>query len=187
MNVGVKCSALLDMWYPGQLGGRALAQLLFGDVSPSGKLPVTFYKSADLLPDIRDYSMKNRTYRYCAPDNVLYPFGYGLSYAEFTLTQPEFTESSVSVSVANKSGFYAEDVVQLYIRGYSEYDVPNGALCGFERIGLAPGENRVVTLDIPPEAFDTVLPDGSRRRCGTHFTLKVKDGTGTDVSGEIML
>lgn len=187
VNVGVKCSALLDMWYPGQLGGRALAQLLFGDVSPSGKLPVTFYKSADLLPYIHDYSMKNRTYRYCTPDNVLYPFGYGLSYAEFTLTLPEFTESSVSVSVTNKSGFYAEDVVQLYIRGYSEYDVPNGALCGFERIGLAPGESRRVTLDIPPEAFDTVLPDGSRRRCGTRFTLTVKDGTGTDVSGEIML
>lgn len=187
VNVGVECNALLDMWYPGQLGGRALAQLLFGDVSPSGKLPVTFYRSADLLPDIRDYSMKNRTYRYCTPDNVLYPFGYGLSYAEFTLSQPEFAADSVCVTVANNSGFYAEDVVQLYVRGYSEYDVPNGALCGFERIGLAPGESRRVTVDIPPEAFETVLPDGSRKRCGARFTLTVSDGTGTDVSGEIML
>lgn len=187
VNVGVKCSALLDMWYPGQMGGKALAQLLFGDVSPSGKLPVTFYKSADLLPDIRDYSMKDRTYRYCAPDNMLYPFGYGLSYAGFTLSQPEFTESTASVTIANGSGFYAEDVVQLYIRGYSECDVPNGSLCGFARVGLAPGESRRITLDIPPEAFSTVLPDGSRKRCGTRFAMSLRDGTGTDVTGEIKL
>lgn len=187
VNVGVKCSALLDMWYPGQMGGRALAQLLFGDVSPSGKLPVTFYKSAELLPDIRDYSMQGRTYRYCAPENVLYPFGYGLSYAKFTLSQPEFTQKTVSVTLANGSGFYAEDVLQLYIRGDSEYDVPNGSLCGFSRVGLAPGESRRITLEIPAEAFDTVFPDGSRKRVGTHYILAVKDGTGTDVAGEIKL
>lgn len=187
VNVGVKCSALLDMWYPGQMGGRALAQLLFGDVSPSGKLPVTFYKSAELLPDIRDYSMRGRTYRYCAPENVLYPFGYGLSYAKFTLSQPEFTQKTVSVTLANGSGFYAEDVLQLYIRGDSEYDVPNGSLCGFSRVGLAPGESRRITLEIPAEAFDTVFPDGSRKRVGTHYILTVKDGTGTDVAGEIKL
>lgn len=187
VNVGVKCSALLDMWYPGQMGGRALAQLLFGDVSPSGKLPVTFYKSAELLPDIRDYSMQGRTYRYCTPENVLYPFGYGLSYAKFTLSQPEFTQKTVSVTLANGSGFYAEDVLQLYIRGDSEYDVPNGSLCGFSRVGLAPGESRRITLEIPAEAFDTVFPDGSRKRVGTHYILTVKDGTGTDVAGEIKL
>ena len=187
VNVGVKCSALLDMWDPGQMGGRALAQLLFGDVSPSGKLPVTFYKSAELLPDIRDYSMRGRTYRYCAPENVLYPFGYGLSYAKFTLSQPEFTQKTVSVTLANGSGFYAEDVLQLYIRGDSEYDVPNGSLCGFSRVGLAPGESRRITLEIPAEAFDTVFPDGSRKRVGTHYILTVKDGTGTDVAGEIKL
>lgn len=187
VNVGVKCSALLDMWYPGQMGGRALAQLLFGDVSPSGKLPVTFYKSAELLPDIRDYSMQGRTYRYCAPENVLYPFGYGLSYAKFTLSQPEFTQKTVSVTLANGSGFYAEDVLQLYIRGDSEYDVPNGSLCGFSRVGLAPGESRRITLEIPAEAFDTVFPNGSRKRVGTHYILTVKDGTGTDVTGEIKL
>ena len=187
VNVGVKCSALLDMWYPGQMGGRALAQLLFGDVSPSGKLPGTFYKSAELLPDIRDYSMRGRTYRYCAPENVLYPFGYGLSYAKFTLSQPEFTQKTVSVTLANGSGFYAEDVLQLYIRGDSEYDVPNGSLCGFSRVGLAPGESRRITLEIPAEAFDTVFPDGSRKRVGTHYILTVKDGTGTDVAGEIKL
>lgn len=187
VNVGVKCSALLDMWYPGQMGGRALAQLLFGDVSPSGKLPVTFYKSAELLPDIRDYSMQGRTYRYCAPENVLYPFGYGLSYAKFTLSQPEFTQNTATVTLTNGSGFYAEDVVQLYIRGDSEYDVPNGSLCGFSRVGLAPGESRRITLEIPAEAFDTVFPDGSRKRVGTRYILTVKDGTGTDVAGEIKL
>ena len=187
VNVGVKCSALLDMWYPGQMGGRALAQLLFGDVSPSGKLPVTFYKSAELLPDIRDYSMQGRTYRYCAPENVLYPFGHGLSYAKFSLSQPEFTQNTATVTLTNGSGFYAEDVVQLYIRGDSEYDVPNGSLCGFCRVGLAPGESRRITMEIPAEAFDTVFPDGSRKRVGTRYILTVKDGTGTDVAGEIKL
>lgn len=187
VNVGVKCSALLDMWYPGQMGGRALAQLLFGDVSPSGKLPVTFYKSAELLPDIRDYSMQGRTYRYCTPENVLYPFGHGLSYAKFSLSQPEFTQNTATVTLTNGSGFYAEDVVQLYIRGDSEYDVPNGSLCGFSRVGLAPGESRRITLEIPAEAFDTVFPDGSRKRVGTRYILTVKDGTGTDVAGEIKL
>lgn len=187
VNVGVKCSALLDMWYPGQMGGRALAQLLFGDVSPSGKLPVTFYKSAELLPDIRDYSMQGRTYRYCTPENVLYPFGHGLSYAKFSLSQPEFTQNTATVTLTNGSGFYAEDVVQLYIRGDSEYDVPNGSLCGFCRVGLAPGESRRITLEIPAEAFDTVFPDGSRKRVGTRYILTVKDGTGTDVAGEIKL
>ncbi len=187
VNVGVKCSALLDMWYPGQMGGRALAQLLFGDVSPSGKLPVTFYKSAELLTDIRDYSMQGRTYRYCVPENVLYPFGHGLSYAKFSLSQPEFTQNTATVTLTNGSGFYAEDVLQLYIRGDSEYDVPNGSLCGFCRVGLAPGESRRITLEIPAEAFDTVFPDGSRKRVGTRYILTVKDGTGTDVAGEIKL
>ena len=74
-----------------------------------------------------------------------------------------------------------------YIRGDSEYDVPNGSLCGFCRVGLAPGESRHITLEIPAEAFDTVFPDGSRKRVGTRYILTVKDGTGTDVTGEIKL
>lgn len=182
INVEVKCNALLDMWYPGQMGGRALAKLLFGDVSPSGKLPVTFYKSADLLPDIRDYSMAGRTYRYCTPDNVLYPFGYGLGYSHFALSDPEFCGGELCVTVKNTGGVFAENVVQAYVRGYSQYDVPNGSLCGFERVALAPGESRRVAFAIAPEAFDTVLPDGSRQRSGTQFTFDIRDGAGAECS-----
>lgn len=187
INVEVKCNALLDMWYPGQMGGRALAKLLFGDVSPSGKLPVTFYKSADLLPDIRDYSMAGRTYRYCTPDNVLYPFGYGLGYSHFALSEPEFSGGELRVTVKNTGGVFAENVVQAYVRGYSQYDVPNGSLCGFERVALAPGESRRVAFDIAPEAFDTVLPDGSRQRSGTRFTFDIRDGAGAECSINIEL
>ena len=182
INVEVKCNALLDMWYPGQMGGRALAKLLLGDVSPSGKLPVTFYKSADLLPDIRDYSMAGRTYRYCTPENVLYPFGYGLGYSHFALSDPEFCGGELCVTVKNTGGVFAENVVQAYIRGYSQYDVPNGSLCGFERVALAPGESRRVAFAIAPEAFDTVLPDGSRQRSGTRFTFEIRDGAGAECS-----
>lgn len=182
INVEVKCNALLDMWYPGQMGGRALAKLLFGDVSPSGRLPVTFYKSADLLPDIRDYSMAGRTYRYCTPDNVLYPFGYGLGYSHFALSDPEFCGGELCVTVKNAGGVFAENVVQAYVRGYSQYDVPNGSLCGFERVALAPGESRRVAFAIAPEAFDTVLPDGSRQRSGTRFTFDIRDGAGAECS-----
>lgn len=185
VNVGVKCSALLDMWYPGQLGGRALAQLLFGDVSPSGKLPVTFYRTADLLPDIHDYSMKGRTYRFCTPENVLYRFGYGMSYSAFSLSAPEFTDGRLIVTVTNTGAVYAEDVVQVYIRGYSEQDVPNGSLCGFERVELAPGESRRVTMEIADEAFSTVLEDGSRSFCGSRFTFTVSDGTGAECSLDV--
>ncbi len=185
VNVGVKCSALLDMWYPGQLGGRALAQLLFGDVSPSGKLPVTFYRTADLLPDIHDYGMKGRTYRFCTPENVLYRFGYGMSYSAFSLSAPEFTDGRLIVTVKNTGAVYAEDVVQVYIRGYSEQDVPNGSLCGFERVELAPGESRRVTMEIADDAFSTVLEDGSRSFCGSRFTFTVSDGTGEECSLDV--
>lgn len=171
VNIGVKCSALLDMWYPGQLGGRALARLLFGDVSPSGKLPVTFYRTADSLPDIRDYSMTGRTYRYCAPDNVLYPFGYGLSYADIGFSGMTCTPAAAEVTVTNRSDAAADEVVQLYIRGYSPEDVPNRSLCGFLRVSLQPHESRRVTIPIPAAAYETVLPDGTRAVCGKRFTL----------------
>ncbi len=187
VNVEVKCSALLDMWYPGQLGGRALAKLIFGDVSPSGKLPVTFYKSADLLPDIRDYSMKGRTYRYCTPENVLYPFGRGLSYAEFSFTQADATAEMAAVTIANLSDIPAEDVIQVYVRGFSEEDVPNGSLCGFARVSLRPHEEKRVEIPLPRSAFETVLADGTRKICGTKFEIRISDGAGAELRREITI
>ncbi len=185
VNIGVKCSALLDMWYPGQLGGRALGKLLFGDVSPSGKLPVTFYRSAEGLPDIRDYSMKNRTYRYCGQENVLYPFGYGLSYADIRFTDLTCTAEAAEITAANHSDLPAEEVVQLYIKGYSPEDVPNRSLCGFQRVSLQPGENRRVIIPIPESAFETVRGDGTREVCGSRFTVFM--GANELLSAELQL
>ncbi len=185
VNIGVKCSALLDMWYPGQLGGRALGKLLFGDVSPSGKLPVTFYRSAEGLPDIRDYSMKNRTYRYCGQENVLYPFGYGLSYADIRFTDLTCTAEAAEITAANHSDLPAEEVVQLYIKGYSPEDVPNRSLCGFQRVSLQPGEKRRVIIPIPESAFETVRGDGTREVCGSRFTVFM--GANELLSAELQL
>ena len=177
----------MRFWDPGRLGGRALAKLIFGDVSPSGKLPVTFYKSADLLPDIRDYSMKGRTYRYCTPENVLYPFGRGLSYAEFSFTQADATAEMAAVTIANLSDIPAEDVIQVYVRGFSEEDVPNGSLCGFARVSLRPHEEKRVEIPLPRSAFETVLADGTRKICGTKFEIRISDGAGAELRREITI
>lgn len=171
VNIETDCNALLDMWYPGQRGGRALAKLLFGDASPSGKLPVTFYKSADKLPDIRNYSMRGRTYRYCGEDNVLYPFGFGLSYADIRCEELSCTKDRAELTIANHSDIPAEDVIQLYIKGNSPEDVPNWSLCGFQRVDLSPGESRRISLEIPPSAYETVLQDGTRKVTGSSFTI----------------
>ena len=183
VNVEVKCDALLDMWYPGQLGGRALANLLFGDVSPSGKLPVTFYRTADLLPDIHDYSMKGRTYRYCTDENVLYPFGHGLSYADVRCVNMEIVSGTdVEVTVENRSDIPAEEVVQVYIKGCNEDSVPNRSLCGFQRVRLEPHETKTVRIPVPSAAFQTVLSDGSREVLPGRFTLSA----GIDTASELL-
>ena len=183
VNVEVKCDALLDMWYPGQLGGRALANLLFGDVSPSGKLPVTFYRTADLLPDIHDYSMKGRTYRYCTDENVLYPFGHGLSYADVRCVNMEIVSGTdVEVTVENRSDIPAEEVVQVYIKGCNEDSVPNRSLCGFQRVRLEPHETKAVHIPVPSAAFQTVLSDGSREVLPGRYTLFA----GIDTASELL-
>ena len=183
VNVEVKCDALLDMWYPGQLGGRALANLLFGDVSPSGKLPVTFYRTADLLPDIHDYSMKGRTYRYCTDENVLYPFGHGLSYADVRCVNMEIVSGTdVEVTVENRSDIPAEEVVQVYVKGYRADSVPNRSLCGFQRVRLEPHETKTVRVPVPSAAFQTVLSDGSREVLTGRFTLFA----GIDTASELL-
>lgn len=174
INIECSCDALLDMWYPGQYGGRALAELLFGGRSPSGKLPVTFYKSAEALPDFCDYSMKNRTYRYTEDDNVLYPFGYGLTYCGFVCGDLTYSDGTARLTVTNETGRYgcgAEDVIQLYIKGYDKNDVPNWSLCGFRRVKLEPSESTELAIPVPPSAFETVDENGVRAVRGTHFTL----------------
>ena len=166
-----KANAILQAWYPGQEGGKAVADVLFGKVSPSGKLPVTFYETADLLPEFTDYSMKNRTYRY-AENNVLYPFGFGLTYSDVTVDAASEKDGKVSVTVTNKGGFDVDEVVQLYIRSdESEFEVRNTRLCGFRRVNLAKGESKTVELELDDSAFEVVDNDGRRFIAGGKYTL----------------
>ena len=172
VNIECDCDALLNMWYPGQYGGRALARLLFGDVSPSGRLPITFYRSAEGLPDFTDYSMRGRTYRCCDGENVLYPFGYGLSYQRFSCTGLSYSGGAARLTVTSGSyGQTADAVVQLYIKGYDEDDVPNFSLCGFKRVSLPPDSSAEVEIPLSPSAFDTVDKNGIRSVKGSTFTL----------------
>lgn len=166
-------SAILQVWYPGQLGGRALADILFGSVSPSGKLPVTFYESADALPPFEEYSMQNRTYRY-AQNNVLYPFGFGLTYSRVECKELAYDKATgtATVTVQNTGGRDTGDVVQLYIKDNgSKWAVPNHSLCGFARVTLKAGETAFVQIGVPASAFEAVDGQGRRFVDSNSFTL----------------
>ena len=166
-----KANALVQVWYPGQEGGKALADILFGKTSPSGKLPVTFYETADLLPEFTDYSMKNRTYRY-AENNVLYPFGFGLTYSEVTLDSAEIKGEKVTVTLSNKGDFDVEETAQLYIRSEdSPFEVRNTRLCRFERVALSKGETKTVTFTLDDSLFEVVDESGRRFIPGGKYSL----------------
>ncbi len=154
-------NAQLLAWYPGQAGGTALARILFGEVSPSGKLPVTFYESVDDLPEFTDYSMKNRTYRYYT-GSPLYPFGYGLSYTSFSLEVIEATSQEVKAKVKNNGTMDADAVVEVY----AQTDDPDSALhphlCSFGRVFVKAGEEAIKVLPIDPRAFTVVAESGER-------------------------
>ena len=170
INTESEPDALLHTWYPGSEGGTALAEILFGGISPSGKLPVTFCESAEKLPDFTDYSMRGRTYRF-TDENVLFPFGYGLTYGDVRCTSLEYADGTASVTVANSGSRGTEDVIQLYIKDDSEFAVPNGSLCGFKRVRLAAGETVMVGIPVPERAFTSVNEKGERAVYGTKFTL----------------
>lgn len=162
-----KADAVLCAWYPGALGGKAVAEILFGEVSPSGKLPVTFYKNEalDNMPAFTDYSMAERSYRYYTGE-PLYPFGYGLTYGDTEVTALSADKSQARVTVRN-SGTATEDVIELYIHDEaSEYAPTNPVLCGFLRIKLEKGEEKTVSVPIDPKAF-TVINDEGERICGS--------------------
>lgn len=170
INTETDPDALLHVWYPGSEGGKALAEILFGDISPSAKLPVTFYENTELLPEFTDYSMKNRTYRY-AQNNILYPFGFGLTYSKTECTAVEYRDGKAFVTVENKGSRDTRDVIELYIKDTCEYAVPNHSLCGFERVSLKAGEKKTVEIAVPERAFTAVDNDGSRKVFGSTFTL----------------
>lgn len=170
INTECEPDALIHAWYPGSEGGTALAKILFGDVSPSGKLPVTFYERSEMLPDFTDYSMKNRTYRY-AENNVLYPFGYGLTYSEVVCTSVEYRNGKAIVTAENRGDRKTDEVIEIYVKDYSENAVPNTSLCGFKRVCLESGEKATVEIPVPEKAFTSVSEKGERKRFGSKFTL----------------
>lgn len=171
--------AVLLAWYPGALGGRAVAELLFGKVSPSGKLPVTFYRNEALeeMPDFTDYSMRERTYRYYQGE-PLYPFGYGLTYGACSVLGLRADEGIATVSVRNDGGMDTDEVIEIYLHDEdSPYAPPNPVLCGFRRIHLKAGEEKEVSVQIDPDAF-TVVDDMGVRIHGSG-NLKLFAGFGS--------
>ena len=168
-----RADAILLAWYPGAGGGRAVAELLFGDASPSGKLPVTFYRNAalDELPAFTDYAMTNRTYRYYT-GTPLYPFGYGLSYAQIELTALTADREKAELTVQNFSPFSAQEVIELYLRDGDSADAPvNPILCGFLRVRLEAGEEKRVSIPLDPRAFTVVDAAGERLPGSGNWTL----------------
>ncbi len=147
------CDAILQAWYGGELGGQALAEVLFGDYNPNGKLPITFYKSTDQLPDFLDYTMKNRTYRYFQGD-VLFPFGYGLSYTTFDISNPQYINHQVRVTVRNTGTTDGTEVVQVYLRHTADTEGPLKSLRAYQRVTLKAGEQKTVNIDLPRERFE---------------------------------
>ena len=165
--------AILLGWYPGAGGGKAVAELLFGKESPSGKLPLTFYRNEALseMPAFTDYSMQNRTYRYYAGE-PLYPFGYGLSYGKLELFLEKAERGGATVRVRNGSGRAIEEVVELYLKDVrSPLAPPNPILCGFQRIRLEAGEEKALFVPIREEAFTVVDGKGERIPGGGEWTL----------------
>ena len=157
--------ALLQAWYPGQGGAKALAEVLFGDYNPGGKLPVTFYRSNDDLPDFLDYSMKNRTYRYFT-GKPQYAFGYGLSYTTFKVGKGKMTAKSakatqkgkpfgvVVVPVTNTGNCEGTETVQVYVKRLGDAGAPIKALKGFQKLSLKPGETKRAVIALDSEAFE---------------------------------
>ena len=173
--------AILFMWYPGEQGGPALARLIFGDVSPSAKLPVTFPRSVDQLPDFEAYEMDGRTYRFMT-DDPLYPFGFGLSYTSFAYSgirveQESLTAGStarLSVTLTNTGSTASAEVVQCYITDLeASVRAPRLSLCGIRRVFVPAGSSVDVTFEVPPAAMELVLDDGSRAIEPGRFRLTV--------------
>lgn len=175
------CNAILETWYCGACGGRAVAKILLGEEVPSGKLPVTFYRNSDELPDFCDYSMKGRTYRYLETE-PLYPFGFGLSYATIFYdslsadkeTVKDGENVTVSFTMINRSSFACEEVAEVYLEiDGSLLDIPHWSLCGFRRVLLRAGEEKCISLTINKRAFQVVNFDGESIYDGKSYKLFV--------------
>ena len=159
------CDAILQAWYPGEDGGRAVADVLYGDYNPSGKLPVTFYKSTSQLPDFKDYSMKGRTYRYMTED-PLFPFGYGLSYTTFNVGQATASKTELdatkaddkivlSIPVNNTGKRDGVEVVQVYVKRTADTEGPRKSLRGYARVNVKAGASATAEIVLDAESFES--------------------------------
>jgi beta-glucosidase len=161
--------AIIEAWYPGQAGGTAIADVIFGDYNPSGRLPVTFYKDINDIPAFSDYKMKGKTYRYFKGD-PLYEFGYGLSYTKFKYSNievPSTLESgndlTVKVDVENIGDLKGDEVVQVYVQNTNADEFnPHKTLASFERVSFAPGEKKTLTFTIDKEQLSSVNANGEK-------------------------
>ena len=185
-------AAVLDAWYPGETGGTAAANILTGRTNPSGRLPLTFYRSVADLPPFGDYAMKGRTYRYFAGTPV-YPFGHGLSYTKFGYAPLTVTPARggaenglrVTTRLTNQGDRPGEEVAQLYLDFPDRPGTPRIALRGFQRVALRPGEARSVTFDLSPRDLSSVALDGARSVAAGTYRVTVGAGQpGTGVAGQ---
>jgi beta-glucosidase len=178
-----RVAAILEAWYPGEEGGTAVAEVLAGDVSPSGKLPVTFYKSIDQLPAFENYGVLGHTYRYFTGE-PLYPFGFGLSYSTFAFSRLMTRQSVLgasddlvaTVDVTNTGEVAADEVVEVYVSHPAVEGAPLRSLAAIDRVQLLPGETKRVPLRISNRDLSTVSPDGTRRIIPGELRLWVGDG-----------
>lgn len=174
------CNAVLLPWYPGARGGKAIAEILFGKVSPSGKLPITFYRDLEGMPEFTDYSMKNRTYRYMEKE-ALYPFGYGLTYGNVQVESAKIvnkvtkeSDIEVELKLINNAVIDTEDVAQIYIKDMeSPLAVRNCSLCAFKRVALKADETKTMTLVVSNRAMNVVDEEGERHIDSRKFKLFV--------------
>ncbi len=179
------CDAILQAWYPGESGGLAVADVLFGDFNPSGKLPITFYKSSDQLKDFEDYSMKGRTYRFM--DDALFPFGFGLSYTSFEIGAAQLSKSSIkanetiqlTVPVKNTGKKAGTEIVQVYVRKVNDVEGPLKTLRGFKRVSLQPGMSQSATIELTPSAFE-FFDWAQRKMTVTPGSYEVSYGNSSD-------
>ncbi len=157
--------AIVEGWYPGALGGRSIADILFGRACPEGKLPITFYRTSEELPAFTDYSMKNRTYRYMT-QKALYPFGFGLSYTAFEMSNADFSGTvengaEISVTLRNTGSCSGAETVQVYVKSPME-GAPNAQLKGLRKVRLAPGEETTVKISLAKDAFGVYNKEGKK-------------------------
>lgn len=182
-------SAVVQGWYPGARGGKAIAELLFGKYSFNGKLPVTFYNDSDELPAFTDYAMENRTYRYFT-GGVLYPFGYGLTYGKTEVTKAEMRDDgehyTITATVKNE-GCVVHEILQVYVRdNESEFAVRNHSLCAFKAVSLGANETCDVEITVPKAALEIVDDTGTRRVDSRSFTFFVGTSQPDDRSAELL-